>query len=511
MGNLSLSILVLIAIFGSCWSHEVVSDNDDGDDGGLYPFIGTNRETLEIIIGGGGGAPAPSPEDCPPPPPEPECPPPASPPTPPTPKPSPPSPPPTPKPSPPPPSPSPHQTPPPSTPPSCGYRRSNLCFENELLATSYGVIQKFKKLIKPDENGKRYTKTWNGSNVCKYKGFKCDKRPDVKKKAVASVDFNGAKFSGINGSLPLHDFIDGLTDLAIFHANSNNFTGTVPFIGTSKIKYLYELDLSNNKITDDFPMEVLRATNLTFLDLRFNQINGVVPATVFKLDLDVLFINNNNFRQRLPENLGDTPALYITFANNKFTGRIPPSIGKAKNLLEVLFLNNELTGCLPYEIGYLQNATVFDVGMNKLTGPIPHSFGCLKKMEQLNLAGNEFYGEVPEIVCRLSNLQNLSLSSNYFTQVGPACRDLVMKKKLNVKNNCILDLPEQRSKADCAMFFSRKLICDRKESFKWIPCMAGKNGFHSNSIEESEKKESTGSGSSSPSATTYGVLKPHRL
>ncbi|PPD69990.1 hypothetical protein GOBAR_DD33139 [Gossypium barbadense] len=407
MGNLSLSILVLIAIFGSCWSREVVSDNDDG---GLYPFIGTNRET-------------------------------------------------------------------------------NLCFENELLATSYGVILKFKKLIKPDENGKRYTKTWN----------------------VAAVDFNGAKLSGINGSLPLHDFIDGLTDLAIFHANSNNFTGTVPFIGTSKIKYLYELDLSNNKITDDFPMEVLRATQLTFLDIRFNRIKGVVPATVFKLDLDVLFINNNNFRQRLPEILGDTPALYITFANNKFTGRIPPSIGKAKNLLEVLFLNNELTGCLPYEIGYLQNATVFDVGMNKLTGPIPHSFGCLKKMEQLNLAGNEFYGEVPEIVCRLSNLQNLSLSSNYFTQVGPACRDLVMKKKLNVKNNCILDLPEQRSKADCAMFFSRKLICDRTESFKWIPCMAGKNGFHSNSTEESEKKESTGSGFSSPSATTYGVLKPHRL
>ncbi|KAB2043311.1 hypothetical protein ES319_D01G007600v1 [Gossypium barbadense] len=179
MGNLSLSILVLIAIFGSCWSREVVSDNDDG---GLYPFIGTNRETLEIIIGGGGGggeAPAPSPEDCPPPPPEPECPPPASPPPPPPPPPPLPSPIPKPKPK---PKPKPTPKPPPRPPSKCGYRSSNLCFENELLATSYGVILKFKKLIKPDENGKRYTKTWNGPNVCKYKGFNCDVRPDVKKK-----------------------------------------------------------------------------------------------------------------------------------------------------------------------------------------------------------------------------------------------------------------------------------------------------------------------------------------
>ncbi|XVF45094.1 hypothetical protein PTKIN_Ptkin02bG0178300 [Pterospermum kingtungense] len=455
--SFSIPFLLFTIFFHSCLFHEVVSDDD--------PLTGTKRETLEIIIGGGGEAPGPSPDngDCSPPP------------------------------------------PPPPPPPPCKFRNANGCFENARLAKAYDVIHKFKKRIKVDAHSIKYIKTWEGNNVCKYKGFKCEKRPDVKEKAVASVDFNGAKFSGCDGSLPLDDFIDGLDDIAIFHANSNNFTGTVPF-GVSKIKYLYELDLSNNKMVGDFPMEVLKATNLTFLDLRFNLIKGMVPPQAFKLDLDVLFINNNNFVQRLPDNLGDTSVLYLTFANNNFTGPIPPSIGKAPNLLEVLFLNNQLTGCLPYEIGNLTQATVFDVGSNKLTGPIPYSFGCLKKIELLNLANNQFYGEVPEIVCSLPKLENLTLSNNYFTQVGPACRDLIWRKKLDVRNNCILDLPSQRPKAECEAFFTRKLYCDRKESFKWVPCF--EDGYHYTNSADKSHQEST---ASAPSPRTYSTLIPHRL
>ncbi|KAK8706613.1 hypothetical protein V6N13_050169 [Hibiscus sabdariffa] len=492
--SISILLLIQIAIFNPCLSHELPTDHD-------HPSIGTNRQTLEIIIGGGGGvSPAPAPpdnQDCPPPPPPP-CPP------------SPPPPKSSPSPSLPPPKPPTHKPhPQPPSPVGCGYRYNNLCFENERIAKAYKVIQEFKKLIFIDSNSKRFTDTWNGPNVCKYYGFKCDVRPDVKKNAVAAVDFNGGKFVGINGSLPLNNFIDRLEDLAIYHANSNSFTGKVPVIGVSKINYLYELDLSNNKLESDFPMQVLAAKKLTFLDIRFNNFKGPVPSSVFNLDLDVLFINNNKFQQPLPDNVGDSPVLYLTFAYNFFTGQIPKSIGRAPNLLEVLFLNNQFSGCLPYEIGNLSQATVFDVGTNKLTGPIPYSFGCLKKMELLNLANNEFYGEVPEIVCQLTKLENLSLSNNYFTQVGPVCRDLIMKKKLDVRKNCILDLPEQKSKADCAAFFSRKWNCEKKETYKLIPCMKGKHG--NVDWKSSEKSEEESTVSSSPSPRTYNALKPHRL
>ncbi|KAK4789180.1 hypothetical protein SAY86_020499 [Trapa natans] len=308
---------------------------------------------------------------------------------------------------------------PPASPSPCDCHPSPplpLVFESKRLEIVYPVIQRFKSRIKYDPLG--ITKTWVGSDICnKYKGFNCDLTPNQNATALAGVDFNGFLFGG--PELVLTGFLDQLPDIAIFHANSNNFTGAIPQ-GINRLQYLYELDLSNNKYSGEFPTQVI-GKGLTFLDLRFNSFSGTVPPQIFAPgQLDVIFINNNGFHaQSLPESIGLTEARYLTFANNMFTGPIPRSIGLASETLrEVLFLNNYLSGCLPAEIGLLGRATVFDAGQNQLTGPIPHSFGCLEKMQVLNLAENQLYGTVPEEVCSLPNLMNLSLSWNYFTQVG---------------------------------------------------------------------------------------------
>ncbi|KAF9675883.1 hypothetical protein SADUNF_Sadunf09G0079700 [Salix dunnii] len=131
-------------------------------------------------------------------------------------------------------------------------------------------------------------KKWEGSDVCNYPGFKCATLPDQKVTALAAADFNGYGFSGPD--LQLTDFLDKLFDLCIYHANSNNFRGPVPLdISTSRIRYLSELDISNNNHSGGFPRSVLQATNFTFLDIRFNSFSGPVPAEVFNLHLDVLF------------------------------------------------------------------------------------------------------------------------------------------------------------------------------------------------------------------------------
>ncbi|CAI9286873.1 unnamed protein product [Lactuca saligna] len=411
----------------------------------------TPRETLEIIIGGGAASPWPRPEyqDCPPPPP----PPPPCLPTPST-------------------QPSPTLTHPPSPKPPHG----------------------------PSPAG--ITKTWEGNNICgDYKGFICDIVPDVNQKTISGVNFNNRNLNGPN--LTLTEFLSGLKDLAFFHANSNNFIGSIPEdIGT--LRYLYELDLSNNKFSGNFPYQVLQAKKLVFLDLRFNTFFGVVPPQVFLLGLDLLFINNNNFKQTLPGNLGSTTALYLSLANNKFVGGIPRSIGQASNtLLEVLFLNNQLTGCLPYEIGLLRKSTVLDVGFNQLTGLIPSSLQCLEKMELLNLAHNKFYRIVPESVCSLPNLVNFTVSYNYISQVGPKCRKLITSGVLDVKMNCISYLPNQRSKADCDRFFSNlQPSCTDKKFLTYIPCSKGYSGKQ---LEASNVHWAT----PAPLVRSYGALSPH--
>lgn len=405
--------------------------------GSSHPLSRPERRSLEIIIGGGGSTyppPSPSPEyqDCPPPPPPPEpvC-------------------------------------RPPSPPRPCRPPPAS-AFESPRLALVYPVIQRFRRTIKCDPHN--ITGTWEGTDIChRYKGFSCDTVPKYNMKALAGVSFNNFNFDGDN--LCLEGFLDELPDIAFFHANSNNFTGALP-ARIGDLPYLYELDLSNNKYTGEFPSRVLQATRLTFVDLRYNQFSGCVPPQLFKLDLDVIFINNNKFiPQQLPDTIGSTPAVYISLANDHFTGQIPRTIGQAsKTLVEILLLNNQLSGCLPYEIGFLNRATLFDVGQNRLTGPIPHSFGCLRRIQYLNLAENEFYGPVPEMVCTLPNLVNVSLSYNYFTQVGPECWKLIHRKVLDVRMNCILDLPYQRSAADCKAFFSKPRYCPDEKSLHIIPC-----------------------------------------
>ncbi|CAN0878914.1 Uncharacterized protein At4g06744 [Linum grandiflorum] len=486
------------------------------------------RKAIEIVIGGGGiviggGAPAPSPDygDCPPPPPPPEplCPPPSAPVT--QPPPLPPSPPPPPKVfhppppvvhppppkvfHPPPPKvfhpPPPVVHPPPKKPPPRPPAPSK--FENERIERAFNTIQKFKPRIECDPQ--RITDSWNGFNVCNYKGFTCAKRPDVNIRSVAAADFNGYGFAGSKLNLP--GFFDELVDLTLFHANSNNFTGEIPPQLGSKLTYLYEIDLSNNKFCGGFPKQIIDAFNASFVDLRFNNFSGEVPSKIFNLELDVLFLNNNEFTGCIPDTIGNTPAIYLTFANNQFTGEIPKSIGNCKGLLEVLFLNNKFSGCLPSEIGHLTKARIFDAEQNLLTGPIPASFACLSAMQNLNLARNKMYGAVPEGVCELPKMKNLSLSGNYFTQVGPACRDLIKTKKLDVRGNCILDLPEQKSAAECARFFSKKVSCaNEKWMMEYVPCKKGKT------VDYSEEKLEVGdSPAPAPSSMAYSALKPHRL
>ncbi|XP_021678741.2 uncharacterized protein At4g06744 [Hevea brasiliensis] len=349
--------------------------------------------------------------------------------------------------------------------PSLSLKTGVLVFVDQRLAVVYPIVQKFKSIITSDRHG--ITKTWVGSDICSYKGFFCDNPPDNKSAiAVASIDFNGFQLAAPT----LDGFLDQLPDIALFHANSNYFSGTIsPKI--AKLPYLYELDISNNLFSGSFPSAVLGMNGLTFLDIRFNFFSGSIPPQLFTQPLDALFLNNNNFMTSLPDNLGSNHILFLTLANNKFIGPLPRSIFKAFSYLtEVLLLNNQLTGCLPYEIGLLKEAIVFDAGNNQLTGPLPLSLACLEKVEQLNFAGNLLFGMVPELVCELENLVNLSLSDNYFTTVGPLCRILIEKGLLDVRNNCIPDLPFQRSVVECANFFAQPKFCPRMWSYTYIPC-----------------------------------------
>ncbi|KAG9134690.1 hypothetical protein Leryth_001012 [Lithospermum erythrorhizon] len=337
-----------------------------------------------------------------------------------------------------------------------------LQFENTRLSQAYIALQSWKKAIFSDPFN--FTANWNGPNVCSYGGVYCAPLPtDASMRVVAGIDLNHADIAGY-----LPNELGLLTDLALFHINSNRFCGVVP-PSFKKLKLLFELDLSNNRFVGGFPEVVLSLPELKFLDLRFNDFEGPVPLELFNKKLDALFLNDNRFKFGIPQNLGNSPVSVLVFANNDLGGCIPASIGKmGKTLNEIILMNDNLTGCLPPQIGLLKKLTVFDVSFNNLQGPLPPSVGSMKSLEQLNVAHNRFTGVIPQGVCQLPSLQNFTYSFNYFTGEAPSCAAAFGPGKSGLSynsKNCIPGKSDQRSAKECSSEASKPYDCRKSSCF----------------------------------------------
>ncbi|KAJ8557362.1 hypothetical protein K7X08_002987 [Anisodus acutangulus] len=336
---------------------------------------------------------------------------------------------------------------------------SKLSFENPKLRDAYIALQSWKTAMFSDPFN--FTANWTGPNVCSYGGVFCaPSLTDNATRVVAGIDLNHADIAG-----SLVPELGKLTDLAIFHLNSNRFCGVVPKT-FSHFKLLRELDLSNNRFVGGFPKVVLSLHSLKFLDLRFNDFEGPVPNKLFDKDLDALFLNDNRFRFGIPENLGNSPVSVLVFANNDLGGCIPASIGKMGNTLnELILMNDNLTGCLPPQIGMLKKLTVFDVSFNKIQGPLPSTVGKMRSVEQLNVAHNKLTGVIPATICQLPRLQNFTYSFNYFTGEAPVCAATRSGRVVDGQENCIAGKKDQRSVKECASDDAKPYDCRKSSCF----------------------------------------------
>jgi Leucine-rich repeat (LRR) protein len=78
----------------------------------------------------------------------------------------------------------------------------------------------------------------------------------------------------------------------------------------------------------------------------------------------------------------------LNVSYNNLTGALPSQIGKLKNLTVLNASNNQMTG-VPAEIGQLSNLETLDLSNNQITG-LPNELANLKKLKTLNLSGNQY-------------------------------------------------------------------------------------------------------------------------
>ncbi|XP_074576441.1 leucine-rich repeat extensin-like protein 6 [Curcuma longa] len=326
-------------------------------------------------------------------------------------------------------------------------------FLNFRLAKAFTAMQALKRAITSDPNG--LTSNWSGPNVCNYTGVFCAAAPDEDPHhaalTVAGVDLN---HGDLEGTLP--DEIGLLSDLALFHLNSNRFHGALP-LSLGSLRRLFELDLSNNRFDGGFPMVVLDLPSLRFLDLRFNRFCGDVPSCLFDRKLDALFLNNNHFTFSIPDNIGHSPASVIVLANNQISGCLPAGLGDMGDTLrELVILNAGIRACVPPEIGRLRRLRVLDLSYNHLIGPLPATIGAMAELEQLDVAHNKLSGAIPSGICDLPRLKNFTYAYNFFTGEPPHCLRI---RSHDDRKNCIPFRRDQRPLVECATFLSKPRFC----------------------------------------------------
>ncbi|KAG2262862.1 hypothetical protein Bca52824_069941 [Brassica carinata] len=249
--------------------------------------------------------------------------------------------------------------------------------------------------------------------------------------------------NNLSGFLP--DIFTNATKLQSLDVSGNRLVGKLPksLINCKSMEYL---NLRRNKLKDTFPSSLRSLGSLRVLLLGSNEFYGTISSHLGFPSLRVLDVSHNSFSGTLPQDyfvnwhemssmwrnktewhdyLGEgsyyaektysywdsMEMMYkgvdtefprillvfkaIDFSGNKFTGRIPESVGMLKAVIHVNFSRNAFTGSIPSSLANLTNLEALDLSHNNLSGNIPPDLANLSFVSYLDFSHNLLRGPVP--------------------------------------------------------------------------------------------------------------------
>lgn len=259
---------------------------------------------------------------------------------------------------------------------------------------------------------------------------------------LTQLTFLDLSYNSIDSGLPAEmEYLEKLTHLNLEAFSRSGIGREIPIPSViENLTQLTFLNLSENQIEGNIPAAFGNLTNLDTLDLSSNRLEGIIPPEIKNLTkLSYLNMSNNRLLGEIPIEIGSLTKLkhldmsHFSLIENGWAGSIPTTIG---NLSELIFFNlsgNALIGDIPIEIGNLVKLETMELNNNSLSRNIPTSIGNLSKLRTLNLSHNLLSGNIPEEIGNIPLLEVLDLNSNLLSEHIPI-------EIVNLSNLRILDL-----------------------------------------------------------------------
>ncbi|KAK7359067.1 hypothetical protein VNO77_01013 [Canavalia gladiata] len=264
---------------------------------------------------------------------------------------------------------------------------------------------------------------------------------DVGHKLPKLLVFNFC-FNKFTGRIPgsLHN----LTNIRVIRMASNLLEGTVP-PGLGNLPFLHMYNIGYNRIVSsgvrglDFITSLTNSTNLNFLAIDGNMLEGEIPETIGNLskDLSKLYMGENRFNGSIPSSIGRLSGLrLLNLSHNSISGQIPHELGQLQELQELSLAGNKISGSIPNSLGNLLKLNQIDLSRNELEGRIPFSFGNFQNLLYMDLSSNQLNGSIPTEILNLPTLSNtLNLSMNFLSGPIPQVGRLISVASIDFSNN----------------------------------------------------------------------------
>ena len=209
-------------------------------------------------------------------------------------------------------------------------------------------------------------------------------------------------------------------------ANNSNWLSDAPlgeWYGVTTIANgrVFQLALSDNRLSGTIPANLQDLTQLRTLDLAINHLTGPIPAGLGNLSqMDWLRLEGNLLSGPIPSSLGNLSKLQgLHLGSNQLTGPIPPELSHLKNLEYLRISSNQLTGTISEELATLANLRQIALAGNRITGCIPQGLRDVQSNDfsTLNLP---FCGPAPGPAQKSSEEDRKVLVAIYNSTNGPS-------------------------------------------------------------------------------------------